>query len=66
MFVWAEREQGAKVSVFDSSAEGLCVRFSMAMRCAERPGMFTMLWQPALSTGPKKKCVISTSKKTSV
>ena len=29
----------------DSSAEGLCVRFSMAMRCAERPGMFTMLWQ---------------------
>ncbi len=49
MFVWAEREQGAKVGcnvpVFDSSAEGLSVRFSMAMRCAERPGMFTMLWQ---------------------
>jgi hypothetical protein len=23
----------------------LCVGLSMAMRCAERPGMFTMLWQ---------------------
>ena len=45
LFGRSENKAQKAVSVFDSSAEGLCVRFSMAMRCAERPGMFGMLWQ---------------------
>ncbi len=48
MFVWAENK-GQKLVVtcrcFDCSAERLCVRLSMAMCCAGRPGMFNMLWQ---------------------
>ena len=48
MFVWAEKKAQKLVVMCrccDCSAKGLCVRLSMAMCCAERPGMLTMLWR---------------------
>ena len=45
MFVWAEKKAQKLVVMCrccDCSAEGLCVRLSMAMCCAKRPGSNVM------------------------